>query len=276
MAKLQISLGFLFLALMGYGLGEIDLQPHLQINELEIQKLGKLIWHNECNGQKAGLTSWNEGEEFISLGIGHFIWYPTGQTGPFKEKFPELLIFLQKKGISPPSFLNNQVGCPWKNREAFKCAYQGSEMAELREWLYHHVEMQALFMVESLQKDFPLLIKSLPLDKQKKISTQFTRMTLSPGGLYALIDYLNFKGAGASKIESYCGCNWGLIQVLETLQGTSTDVATIKEFINAAKSVLNQRILLAPPERKESRWRAGWFNRLDSYIKYAKEDPKNL
>ncbi len=29
-------------------------------------------------GTVSGLTSWNEGEEFASLGIGHFIWYPAG------------------------------------------------------------------------------------------------------------------------------------------------------------------------------------------------------
>ena len=40
---------------------------------------------------------WNPGEEFPSLGIGHFIWYPAGVDGPFIESFPRLLAFLSAR-----------------------------------------------------------------------------------------------------------------------------------------------------------------------------------
>src|SRR5512133_2670274 len=33
-------------------------------------RIGKKIWQNECNGTISGLTSWNGGEDFASLGIG--------------------------------------------------------------------------------------------------------------------------------------------------------------------------------------------------------------
>ena len=56
--------------------------------------IGRKIWQNECNGTIAGLTSWNEGENFASLGIGHFIWYPKNQRGPFEESFPKLVSFI--------------------------------------------------------------------------------------------------------------------------------------------------------------------------------------
>jgi hypothetical protein len=55
---------------------------------LTFSKSEKKIWQNECNGTIAGLTSWNAGEDFASLGIGHFIWYPKGRRGPFEKVFP--------------------------------------------------------------------------------------------------------------------------------------------------------------------------------------------
>ena len=59
----------------------------------ETRRIGKKIWQNECDGTLAGLTSWNTGENFASLGIGHFIWYPKGVRGPFEESFPAFVDF---------------------------------------------------------------------------------------------------------------------------------------------------------------------------------------
>jgi hypothetical protein len=50
----------------------------------ELDVIGHRVWQNECNGTREGLTSWNTGENFASLGIGHFIWYPKGVNGPFE------------------------------------------------------------------------------------------------------------------------------------------------------------------------------------------------
>jgi hypothetical protein len=46
------------------------------LTQEQAQTIGRQIWKNECGGTQEGLTSWNKGEEFPSLGIGHFIWYP--------------------------------------------------------------------------------------------------------------------------------------------------------------------------------------------------------
>ena len=51
---------------------------HRYHNQVNVQELGQRIWKNECAGSVQGLVSWNEGEAFPSLGIGHFIWYPAG------------------------------------------------------------------------------------------------------------------------------------------------------------------------------------------------------
>ena len=43
------------------------------------------------------LTHWNEGEDFPSLGIGHFIWFPEGVDAPFDEQFPALISYLRQQ-----------------------------------------------------------------------------------------------------------------------------------------------------------------------------------
>ena len=37
-----------------------------------------------AGGTISGLTSWNVGENFASLGIGHFIWYRKRPARPFR------------------------------------------------------------------------------------------------------------------------------------------------------------------------------------------------
>ena len=48
------------------------------LNGAQRKSGGMKIWQNESGATVSGLTHWNEGEEFPSLGIGHFIWYPHG------------------------------------------------------------------------------------------------------------------------------------------------------------------------------------------------------
>ena len=64
------------------------------LTDKELDSIGRRVWQNECGGTRDGLTSWNTGEDFASLGIGHFIWYPKGQRGPFEESFPKLAKYL--------------------------------------------------------------------------------------------------------------------------------------------------------------------------------------
>ena len=52
---------------------EIDYK--FQLTSHEIKWLGEQIYSNECNANFECLTSWNSGEDFPSLGIGHFIWF---------------------------------------------------------------------------------------------------------------------------------------------------------------------------------------------------------
>jgi hypothetical protein len=106
------------------------------------QRIGRRIWQNECGGSVAGLTSWNQGEAFASLGIGHFIWYPAGPQGPFQESFPPLLEFLSSNGVALPDWLTGRPDCPWPDRENFQNDIESPRMTQLRDLLAATVALQ--------------------------------------------------------------------------------------------------------------------------------------
>ena len=53
----------------------------IRLSDSQAVRIGAKIWQNESGGTIAGLTAWNHGEDFASLRIGHFIWYPAGRRG---------------------------------------------------------------------------------------------------------------------------------------------------------------------------------------------------
>jgi len=230
------------------------------------KQIGLRIWYNECAGTLSGLSTWNEGEEFASMGIGHFIWYPKGKKGPYEEQFPHLLTFLEENNVKIPSWLNSTKECPWENREAFRQDTQRQKLIEIRSLLVSTVDLQVIFMTQRLEQSLPKILKSTSEEKKKHISTQFYRVAQTPNGLYALLDYINFKGEGSSDNERYNGKGWGLLQVLEYMPNPPKS-STMDDFILSAKAILTQRIANSPKKRGEERWIKGWFNRLDSYKK---------
>ena len=236
------------------------------LSDAEAGRIGRKIWQNECGGTIAGLTSWNAGENFASLGIGHFIWYPKGQRGPFDESFPKVVNFISGRGAKLPQFLlaGHEPACPWASRADFLRASQSTEMKQLRQFLADTVDLQAHFMVQRLQEALPKMLADAPVSVQAKIRQKFEKVAGSAQGMYALVDYVNFKGEGVLASERYRGEGWGLLQVLEGMQDPSSNSPT-KDFAQSAKVVLNRRVHNSPPERNESRWLPGWLNRINTY-----------
>lgn len=237
----------------------------IKISENEIFLIAEKIWQNECGKKIESLTCWNEGENFASLGIGHFIWYPENEQKVFKQTFPGLLLFMQSHGVIIPCKLKELQGCPWGSRAVFYRDINSLEMNELRKFLLDTRQWQALFMAERLEKALPLMISSLSKEKKERVSLFFYRLFEKPNGLYALLDYLNFKGEGTAPLESYKGEGWGLLQVLLAMSENCEN--PVAEFIRASKKVLTQRVANAPVERNEQRWLKGWLNRIDTYQK---------
>jgi hypothetical protein len=235
----------------------------LTLSRAEAARIGGKIWQNECNGTVAGLTSWNTGEDFASLGIGHFIWYPKGVRGPFDESFPKLLTFISRRGAKLPALQTpNESYCPWPTRREFLAAQDSPRMKQLRQFLVDTVPLQAEFMVERLQKSLPKMVGEADPGERPQIERRFNELGTTGAGCYALVDYVNFKGEGVLPTERYRGQGWGLLQVLQAMQESS-----VAEFARAAEMVLRRRVQNAPAERRESRWLPGWLNRIHTYTK---------
>jgi len=47
----------------------------ITLSHQELKSAGEKIYLNETGGDPHKLVHWNVGEEFASLGIGHFIWW---------------------------------------------------------------------------------------------------------------------------------------------------------------------------------------------------------
>ena len=238
----------------------------INLSRAETQRIGHKIWQNECNGTVAGLTSWNSGENFASLGIGHFIWYPAGVHGPFEESFPKLIQFATSRGAKVPEFLlaGEHPPCPWNSRAEFLAAQQSAQMKQLRAFLAATVDLQADFLAHRLESSLPKMVADAG-GNAARIQQQFDRVASTPQGCYALVDYVNFKGEGVLKTERYNGRGWGLLQVLESMNGSEPGPAAAREFGASARAVLQQRVHNAPPDRHEERWLPGWFNRVATY-----------
>jgi hypothetical protein len=253
-----VSLALLWLAAVARAAAPIH------ISDRDALRIGNKVWQNECNGTVEGLTSWNAGEDFASLGIGHFIWYPKGMRGPFEESFPKFLEFARQRNVTAPVWLNQATFCPWSSRAAFYRAGNSAEMRELRQFLANTVDLQAHFLVTRLQQSLAKMLDETAPNNRTNVERQFARVASTAQGCYALVDYVNFKGEGVLHTERYRGEGWGLLQVLEQMHGTQ-GAGAADEFANCAAAILRRRVQNSPPERHEARWLPGWLNRVLTY-----------
>lgn len=260
-------LGMSLLCMILIGNRYFSFHQHFWLTSSEATQIGLQIWANECAQKVEGLTCWNKGEEFASLGIGHFIWYPEGSTGPFKQTFPDFLRFLKEEGTALPIWLESEPGCPWQSRDEFYQDEKDPRLKELRQLLMATIDKQLFFMINRLDRALPGILRNVSEDKKETVARQFYRLATMPAGLYALVDYTNFKGEGLADKECYQGKRWGLKQVLEQMPAEPAD--PVEEFVTAAKLILSQRVEASPPERNEQRWLKGWHNRLDTYLRFA-------
>ena len=269
-----------------------------RLNTADAEWLGERIFANECAAQRACLTSWNEGEDFPSLGIGHFIWFQRNQDEIFAETFPDLLTYLDETGITLPKWLqpNNLItnndrpdgdiragdfsrdisgetpsegkDSPWESRADFYQDIDSPRMEELRTLLDTTRREQAQFIIERLENSIGGIVSQAPSAERERLQRRVEKLSTchSPAGLYALIDYVHFKGTGLAEGERYAGQGWGLQQVLSAM---SDDLPALDSFASAAKTTLERRVANAPTERREQRWLKGWHNRIDTYLAAA-------
>jgi hypothetical protein len=248
---------------------EAELQAFAHTGGPELDWVGEQVARNETAGRLEHLTHWGAGEDHASLGIGHFIWYPDGRAGPFRESFPELIAFLEARGVALPAWLTPATPCPWPDRDAFRAATHDQRMIELRRLLAETTAEQVAFLARRLARALPEILDAAPAEKHATLEDRIARLLRAPdgrlaaAGVYALVDYVNFKGEGTAEGERYEGEGWGLLQVLAAMPEDAPDAHAA--FAAAAAAVLARRVALAPPERRETRWLDGWLRRVETY-----------
>lgn len=238
--------------------GMPDLSP------AELRTISEQIFKNEGGGNVNNLVHWNDGEDFASMGIGHFTWYPAGRSARFGNAFPELLSYLQSRGVTLPAWLPKDYS-PWHSKAELMQAKNTRQVQELQNLLYQTRLLQAQFIVDRTRRAMPKLVNTTAPNLRRQVASNLNAVANTPGGWYALIDYTNFKGEGLNRSGGYNGQNWGLLQVLEEMRPTRPGQEALHEFANAAMRVLERRVRNSPPARNERRWLAGWSNRVNTY-----------
>ena len=228
--------------------------------------IGRKIWQNESAGSVAGLTAWNAGEEFPSLGIGHFIWYPAGFKGRFEESWPQFVAFARQRGAALPA-VALEAHSPWKTKAEFQADFKGPRLTALRAWLAGNVGLQTDFIIARSSAALPKILAAAPAIEKARIEVNYRKVSTTAQGNYALIDYVNFKGDGTQVSERYNGRGWGLLQVLGGMKDVPAGAPAAAEFAASAKRILSRRIANSPPARGEKRWEEGWHNRCGTYAR---------
>ncbi|MCP3953315.1 MAG: hypothetical protein GY697_14015 [Desulfobacterales bacterium] len=229
--------------------------------------IGRKIYANECGSKPENLITWNRGEDFISLGIGHFIWYPQGQSGPYTESFLTFTRYALHRKVSLPRMLagDPMPGCPWPDRTAYLAAGNSVEAQTLRAFLEETIPLQTRFLLIRLERALPRMLKATLRNRQSEVEKKFYRIARSARGRYALVDYVNFKGEGISPTERIAGQGWGLLQVLEDMDPQKSLVDAETEFAAAAERVLTRRANADPRPHVRQSWLPGWTRRVRTY-----------
>ena len=236
----------------------------VRLNAAQKAAIGRKIWQNECAGSVSGLTTWNAGEEFPSLGIGHFIWYPAGFNGRFEESWPLFVAFAKQQGAKPPAVALERRS-PWQSKAEFQQDFKGPRLTALRAWLAETVTLQTDFIIARSRAALPKILAAAPARDKARIEANYRKVATTPHGTYALIDYVNFKGDGTVATERYNDQGWGLLQVLGGMKEVPAGAPAAAEFAASAKRMLSRRIANSPPARGEQRWEKGWHNRCATY-----------
>jgi hypothetical protein len=248
----------------------------LALSSENIKIISDKIFQNECASKISALTSWNSGEGFASLGIGHNIWYPAGKKNIFEESFPSLIQYMRKQNVVVPKWLDkeNVPVCPWSSREEFLSAIKNNDqrMQELKSFLVKTISIQTQYLIYRLEIVLPQILEHVPADERPNIQRSMDQLMQTQVGVYALVDYINFKGTGMNVRERYNGNGWGLLQVLGKMQQASVNLTPNKAYAWAAEKVLKQRVASAPQDRKarEEKWLPGWLERVNTYREWRK------
>ena len=126
--------------------------------------------------------------------------------------------------------------------------------------------VQTDFIIARSRAALPKMLAAAPTSERAKIHENYRKVSTSPQGTYALIDYVNFKGDGTSPTEKYKGQGWGLLQVLGGMNNVPAGPAAASEFAQAhPEFVLEQPAWLfneSGLSRNLTHWPGAYLRRL--------------
>ena len=240
-----------------------------KLSQYELNVIAEKIYQNETSGNPKHLMFWSKNETFPSVGIGHFIWYPAGQPKVFDETFPAMIDYYVANKIQIPTWLKQarRTGAPWRDRATFERSRGDKEFQQMKTLLLNTKALQTQFFFDRLHESIPEIVKHVAPQYREHIVNNYNALVASRGGLYPLIDYINFKGKGIKSTERYNNQGWGLLQVLQHMNPVKSGPFALMEFSRSAKATLERRVRNSPPSKNENRWMEGWAKRTNGYAR---------
>ncbi len=208
------------------------------LSDDELLQIGMQIWQNQCSvwdapdtkitsSMKQGLTDWDDDSDVATIGMGQYLWYSSDATNRMQEDWPTVAQALQAKGYPIKQWVLGE--CPWDTKEEFMAHFNGHKLTYLRKMLAKKpvIVEQTRCDAERLDAALPKILASVHVDTNltddqkttlKAVITKHfneVAMTQTPVGLYALMDYVHFRGEGVLQTERIDGdIAWGLRQAL--------------------------------------------------------------
>lgn len=272
--------------LVNGGIGPVLPIPQASdLTDEQLLEIGIKIWQNQCgvwncpgkitHEMKDGITSWEA--HYALIGIGQCIWYPADETKNFQEDWPRVAQALKEKGYPIEDWMLE--ACPWKNNKEFFADFDEDRLKSLRKMLVkkaliiEQARCIAMRLDESLKNMTDAVDAETNITKAEKgdlkniIIGNFYQVSTAdyPRGLYAMMDYVHFKGEGvlATEVTSE-GLHFGLRQALEQMDlRTVNKVGAIPAFVEATINMI--------PSRKDNQY---FKNRMETYMTFNPDELK--
>ncbi len=211
--------------------------------------------------QEPSLLRW-DARGFLYLGASEAIWYPDIPAGEkkFLEDWPTLRSELQKRGFSIPTLALGPS--PWRSGEELEADLANltkedsqiinpaertrkRELEELLTFLKREdvIKVEYTLLIDRLERALDpqsetYLFANLPPGKGAIMEKNFRELASlqdslgHPLGLYALVDYCNFKGEGIAAAEHYNTQAWGLSELLFEMEDLRSNRPLLEKYID--------------------------------------------
>jgi hypothetical protein len=155
-----------------------------RISSTEVRRIGDQIFQNESGGDVNKLIHWNKGENFASMGIGHFTWYPAGRKQSFGNTFPGMLTYLESRGVRLPQWIKHakRSGAPWRTRSQLLRDKHNPQVQQLQRILFETRYLQAEYIMQRAQRAMPKLVTTAPPHLRPRVASNLNAVANSRGG----------------------------------------------------------------------------------------------